>query len=389
MNIVDLFIALIVIFALIRGTRLGLFYVFFSISATLIGLLIGIWLGQIVAQFAYTELSRTLIIVGFAAASAVSLSEAGVRIAKHLTQKSAELKLDLANSTGGAILETIFLLIILWLASPALVNIQSAQLGRQVRESTFVGMLHSELGQPPDIFAQISNSITPNGFPSVFALDEPALQAPAAPIALDPEVIERAHRSVVKVEGLGCGGVVNGSGWVAANGLVITNAHVVSGITSPTIVDAGRTYRATTVLFDPNLDIAALSIPDLKLPALPYHESLLADGSPGAILGFPGGGREVASPSVIIDNVIATGRNIYNLGTVQRQIYEITADVQQGDSGGPLIDKDGSVAGIVFAKAVSQANVGYAITMPQALPSIRSADANRTPVSTGRCNSEQ
>ena len=85
---------------------------------------------------------------------------------------------------------------------------------------------------------------------------------------------------------------------------------------------------------------------------------------------------------------MAVGRNIYNRGRIQRQIYEIAADVQQGDSGGPLIDENGAVAGIIFAKSVSQANIGYAITMPQALPSIRDAENNRTAVSTGRCSTE-
>ena len=388
MNFVDLFIIAVLLFSLVRGSQLGLLYVFFSIGATLLGLLIGSTVGQFVAHYATTELSRMLIIIGFAAAGGIILSEIGVRIARALTEKSADLKLDTANSIGGAILETVFILIVFWLVSPAVINIQSAGLGREVRESSIIGRLQSGLGQPPDIFSQIASTISPNGFPNVFALEEPVLKSPNAPTSLDPAVVEKARKSVVKIEGRGCGGIVDGSGWVVSGDLVVTNAHVISGIASPTIVEAGRTYAATPIYFNPDLDIAVLNAKGLNLPALPLHEPLLKDGSSGAIIGFPGGGKEIASASVVIDHVVAVGRNIYNRGRIQRQIYEIAADVQQGDSGGPLIDENGAVAGIIFAKSVSQANIGYAITMPQALPSIRAAESSRTAVSTGRCSAE-
>ena len=115
MNFVDLFIIAVILFSLVRGSQLGLLYVFFSIGATLLGLLIGSSVGQFVAHYATTELSRMLIIIGFAAAGSIILSEIGVRIARALTEKSADLKLDTANSIGGAILETVFILIVFWL----------------------------------------------------------------------------------------------------------------------------------------------------------------------------------------------------------------------------------------------------------------------------------
>lgn len=388
MNFVDLFIIAVILFSIMRGAQLGLLYVFFSIGATLLGLLLGSSIGQFVAHYASTELSRMLIIIGFAAGGGIIVSEIGIRIARALTEKSVDLKLDKVNSIGGAALETIFILITFWLVSPAVINIQSAGLGGEVRGSAIIGRLQSGLGQPPDIFSQIASTISPNGFPNVFALEEPVLKAPNAATKLDPAVVEKARKSVVKIEGRGCGGIVDGSGWVVSGNLVVTNAHVVSGISSPTVIEAGRTYSASPVYFNPDLDIAVLDVKGLNLPALPLHESLLKDGSSGAIIGFPGGGQETVSPSVVIDHVVAVGRNIYNRGRIQRQIYELAADVQSGDSGGPLIDETGAAAGIVFAKSVSQVNIGYAITMPQALPSIRAAESSRATVSTGRCSVE-
>lgn len=388
MNSIDALIFVATIFAMVRGARLGLLYVFFSITGTLLGLLAGSWLGQIVAQYSYTELSRMLIIIGFSAGGAITVSEIGIRIAKQLTQKSADLSLDKINAVGGAILEFIFILITFWIATPALTNIQSANVGKQVRESRFLALIDMRLGAPPDVFAQIGTTISPNGFPNVFAFNEPALTTPTTPKDIDPLVIQKASLSVLKVEGRGCGGIVDGTGWVAGDGVVVTNAHVVSGISSPTVIYEGRAKTATPVLFDPNLDLAILRVPGLSLPALPLHESLLPNNANGAIIGFPGGGNKTANASVVIDHVIAAGRNIYNRGRVERQIYEIAADVQQGDSGGPLIDEQGAVAGIVFAKSISQEGIGYAITMPQALSSIRDGQNRTATVSTGRCSSE-
>ena len=70
------------------------------------------------------------------------------------------------------------------------------------------------------------------------------VRAPEPAIAHDPEV-QRAGDSVVKVLGTACGLGVEGSGWVAGPGLVVTNAHVVAGEDDTTVTlrsgdDAGR-----------------------------------------------------------------------------------------------------------------------------------------------------
>ena len=78
----------------------------------------------------------------------------------------------------------------------------------------------------------------------------------------DPDVIA-AEASVVKVRGTnGCGGGVEGTGFFYAPGRLMTNAHVVAGVTRPEVEVGGTSVTASVVLYDPALDIAVLSLPD-------------------------------------------------------------------------------------------------------------------------------
>src|SRR5918994_1720763 len=86
-----------------------------------------------------------------------------------------------------------------------------------------------------------------------------ALQTPGA---RDPQVTAAA-RSVVRVLGTACGLGVQGSGWVAGEGLVVTNAHVVAGQEDTTVQlgGEGANVDAEAVWFDPANDLAILRAP--------------------------------------------------------------------------------------------------------------------------------
>ena len=73
----------------------------------------------------------------------------------------------------------------------------------------------------------------------------------------------RRARSVVKVLGTACGLGVEGSGWVAGDGIVVTNAHVVAGQNDTRVLLRGRAspgIDAEAVAFDPRNDIAVLRV---------------------------------------------------------------------------------------------------------------------------------
>jgi S1-C subfamily serine protease len=384
-NWVDLIIILFLLFAVARGVKAGWLRLFLSSLGFIAGLLAGSWIARALAGQFDSPLAKLSIILFIELGLAILLFSLGELAAHHLKPHAVRLRLGKLNEIGGGLFEVVLSLVIVWLAASALANVRSNNIGKSVRESYIVRQLDSTLPRPPDIFAQLEKIISPNGFPNVFLGLEPQHTTVSPKNSVDNQAVVADENSVVKVQGAGCGGLVFGSGFVVANNLIVTNAHVVAGISRPQVVDRFATYQAKTVWFDPNLDIAVLRVKSLPEIPLKLSGAILPDADAAAILGFPGGGPLVAENAAIIDHVRAVGRNIYNEGEVERDIYEVQASVEQGDSGGPLLAPDGTVAGVVFARSIIQDNVGYALLINQVQPIISQAQQRTTAVSTGSC----
>jgi S1-C subfamily serine protease len=146
----------------------------------------------------------------------------------------------------------------------------------------------------------------------------------------------------------------------------------------------GPALQSTVVYFDPTGDLAVLDVPGLNLRPLTLGPTVSA-GTDGASDGYPFGGPFV-SLQVGVDQVGTLNvENIYNTGTAPREIYSLAANVQEGDSGGPLLTTSGVVAGVIFAKGTTAADVGYAITMKSVAPVAENASNLSTGVSSGQC----
>lgn len=199
------------------------------------------------------------------------------------------------------------------------------------------------------------------------------------------DAVREVRPSIVKIEGEGCNKVVEGSGFVAGDGAVVTNAHVVAGVRHPFVLDQNGRHGAKVVLFDPDLDIAILRAENLAGQPLPLQTALAEDGTPSAVLGYPSGSGFTAGPGVILETLTAQGRNIYNQGSITREVYSIKTDISQGNSGGPIVNKEGEVMGVIFAKSVNYQDVGYALTMEQIAAQINNARGLTDRVDTKSC----
>jgi S1-C subfamily serine protease len=202
--------------------------------------------------------------------------------------------------------------------------------------------------------------------------------------------IQAASGSVVRVQGVApsCQRSIEGSGFVISPDHVLTNAHVVAGVTSRQTVttNAGQTLNASVVYYDPQVDVAILWVPELNLAPLQFAGSA-NPGDNAVVAGYP---LDAASlhlvPARIGGVQNAQGPNIYETSTVTRQIYEIRAVVKSGNSGGPLLSPGGTVDGVVFAAAVGVSDTGFALTAAE-VSGDASAGAHLTsPVSTGACD---
>ncbi|GAA2932638.1 hypothetical protein GCM10020221_30550 [Streptomyces thioluteus] len=224
-------------------------------------------------------------------------------------------------------------------------------------------------GEANTWFADFSTALAQNGFPQVFApfsAETITSVPPPDPELSGSAVAAEAQRSIVKVVGNapGCGKVLEGSGFVFAPHRVMTNAHVVGGVTEPTVQigGRGRLLDAKVVLYDWKRDIAVLSVPALDAPALRFAPVDAESGRSAIVAGFPENGAYDVRSARVRSRVDANGPDIYHRGYVRRDVYSLYATVRQGNSGGPLLTPDGRVYGVVFAKSLDDADTGYALT---------------------------
>jgi S1-C subfamily serine protease len=214
------------------------------------------------------------------------------------------------------------------------------------------------------------NELLPPSGPVLNALDRvdpaPSIVGPITPVAppdqgvvLDPD-IERASASVVRVVGTACGLGVEGSGWVAAPGMVVTNAHVVAGEDDTTVTTrSGASLDATPAYYDPENDLALLRV-DATLPAI----TLAADterGESGAVLGYPENGPYDVAPARFGETRDVVSEDSYGHGPIQRPISSLRGSIRSGNSGGPMVDTRGRVLGTVFATTTYGSPGGFAI----------------------------
>lgn len=203
---------------------------------------------------------------------------------------------------------------------------------------------------------------------------------PDAAIASDPDV-RRVSRSVVRVLGTACGLGVEGSGWVAAPGLVVTNAHVVAGEDDTTVATIdGASLDATPVRYEPADDIAVLRI-DAPIPALEIAPDP-QPGTSGAVLGYPGNGAYSAAAARLGETSAAISEDSYGRGPIDRSIAFLRGSVRSGNSGGPLVDSRGRVLATVFAATTTGPPGGFAVPNDVAQEALR---VSTGPVDTGPC----
>ncbi len=386
MNIIDVVIIVLALAALVRGARVGSVRQIFSTGGFLVGLFAGAWLEPHFTHFMHSQLSKSLLAIGLTLGLAIVLMAIAEYFGAQLKYSMQKHQINRIDSALGAVVGLATLLLSVWLAAALIVTLPVSGAQDNIRSSVIISKLTKTLPPAPHIIADLGRLINPNGFPQVFSGVEPTPMFAKLPstTSLLPAV-SHDELSVVKIEGNGCGGIIEGSGFVVAPGLVATNAHVVAGVARPHVLDQNGSHHAMAIWFEPNLDFAVLRVDNLSEPPLTLHTKIADRGTAASALGYPGGGDFSAQPAVILDDFTATGRNIYNQGAPDRDIYEVQSHIIPGNSGGPLIIGDGSVIGIVFAQSTTYNNVGYAITLGKVSSEINQAEAQNTPVSTGTC----
>jgi S1-C subfamily serine protease len=290
-------------------------------------------------------------------------------------------RLGVLDGIGGALLLACVALGVAWIAGAVALHTPGArEFRRDVQESEILQRLNAAL--PPS--GPILNALA--RFDPLPEISGPApnVGPPDSKIARDPQV-QAAAESVVRVLGTACGLGVQGSGWVAGDGVIVTNAHVVAGQDDTTVQleGEGTPYDADVVGFDVENDIAVLRSSGIEgARALQMNEAAHS-GTSAAILGFPENGSYDVQPGRLGATVMATTQDAYGRGPVRRRITTLRGLVRHGNSGGPMVDGRGRVVTTIFASAqAGSAKEGFGV--PDSLIGSALGKA-QGPVDTGPC----
>jgi uncharacterized membrane protein required for colicin V production len=350
-NLVDVIIVVFAVGLAGIGYERGLIASALPLAGFVAGALIGGRLGPALleggGESAYAPLITVLagLLLGVTIAVVMEGIAAALRV-RLLRRGTVLVQLD---GAGGAMLLAGLALVLAWAFGAATLSTSSTG-APEVRDAL----------QRSQILAALNNVMPPSG-PLLNLLrhvdpvgpvigPQANVRPPRTAIANDPDV-QRAGESVVKVLGTACGLGLEGSGWVAGPGLVVTNAHVVAGEDDTTVTSlSGTSYDAAPVHYDPGNDLAILRAPGLAAPRLPIAPRVV-EGDPGAILGYPENGPFAISPARMGHSGGAVTQDSYGRGPIERTMTPFRGQVRSGNSGGPVVDEAGRVLATVFAAA--------------------------------------
>lgn len=381
-------VVLVVVYAL-SGYWQGFVTGAFATAGLLLGGLFGVWLApQALGDAApslWVSLGALFIVIVSASIGQALLQLLGARIRAWITWQPIRA----VDAVGGAALSAVAVLLVAWTLGVAVSGSRIGSITPLVRESTVLAKVDRLLPPRADNLLQAFNNVVGTTFfpryLEPFAQERIVSVAPGDPQLLrDPDVMA-AQASVVKVRGANrCGSGIEGTGFFFSPGRLMTNAHVVAGVTRPEVEINGSVVVATVVLYDPALDIAVLAVADEGSPHLTFDKGA-GPTDDVAVLGYPEDGPYVAVPGRIRSEQRLRSPDIYGEGAVIREVFSLRSSIRPGNSGGPILTAKGKVAGLVFAASVSDRETGYALTASQVAESAAKGLTSGAPVDTGSC----
>jgi Trypsin-like peptidase domain/Colicin V production protein len=374
--IIVAFTALMAFWGYARGLIVGAL----SLAGFAGGALLGSRLGPLLlaegSSSPYAPLAALIGALAFGAVLAAGLELLGFRLSHRLGSR-----LGVLDGVGGAALVGCLGLGLVWIGGAVALHTPGASdLREPIQRSAILQELNERLPPSGPILQALARF---DPFPQIEG-PAPDVAPPTAAIARDPDV-ERAGGSVVKVLGTACGLGVQGSGWFAADGVVVTNAHVVAGQDDTTVQVRGEgpSLDAQAIWFDSRNDLAILRVPGVSGVAALRLDVGAEEGASAAILGFPENGPYDVEAGRLGQTSTVVSQDAYGRGPVRRTITALRGLVRSGNSGGPMVDAAGRVVTTIFAASVSDGGrSGFGV--PDSI--VREALGRASgPVNTGPC----
>ncbi|UOE42502.1 MarP family serine protease [Agromyces larvae] len=385
--IVDALLVVLLVSAVVNGFRAGLL----RTAGGLVGLLAGgiaAWflmplvVGWVPVPDLRVAAALTVGLLALAAGTAI-----GAVIGRALRRGARAVKLGWFDRILGAIAGLLVAALAATIVGTGVARMGVPVLSPALSSSFVLRGIDSLTPEPVDRFvAEVRTATLDGAVPWITEVLGGPTTSPAIPdVAVDGAAIAEASESVVRITGPAyrCGRDLVGSGFAVSPDHVVTNAHVVAGVTEPIVEAPGRLPVAGRVVaFDAANDLAVVYAPDLDATPLELAATP-ATGADAIVAGHPFGGPLTLEPA----RVLAAGPLTVEVDGVSstRDVVTLAARVEHGNSGGPVLDLDGRVAGVVFAKSEQVANVGYAISPATLAPLAAEASTLTEAVSSGEC----
>ncbi len=394
-HVLDLILLLLLALFAVSGYRQGFLVGLLSfvgfVGGGFIGMLIAPPLAQAVVD-GPAQQALLAIVVAFLTATLGQLvaSSLGAVLRNRVTGNNART----ADAAGGAVVSSLSLLIIAWFVATEVAGSQFPVVRTQVANSEVLKAVNGVMPSAAQSwFNSFQRFVSDNKWPQVFGGlgGDPIVDVPPPDDSLlTTAALKKSEDSIVKITGTApsCQKRIEGTGFVFAPGRVMTNAHVVAGVRGASTVqrvNGGRLLNGRVVLYDPERDIAVLSVPALQGPILNFDKTARS-GDPAIVAGFPKDHGFTPRAARIRARQKATGPDIYHSATVHREIYSIRGLVEPGNSGGPLLSSQGTVYGVIFAAALDDSDTGYALTAAEVAPDATAGVTAGKTVSTQSCS---
>lgn len=388
MLLVDVVLVILLVFAVIVGVQRGLLASLGLFAGLAVGAVAAYWVMPLVGLWVPSAAWRTpavaasgviLVLVGAALGSAVG---------RTLRRGADRIRLRVPERLLGGVVSLVAAVLAVSFVGGALISTGTPVVSSALASSTVLRAIDN--ATPAGLrsaMAELRGTVLGEGLPTLGRLLEPSVTPSTPQISLDDPALTRAAQSVAKISGVAyaCGITATGSGFAVTPDLVVTNAHVVAGVTEPVVELPGRPARdGRVVYFDPTDDIAVVAADGLDAEPLLVAPTLPV-GAAAVVQGYPHGGPFTSGAAQVLSVGTVGVPDIYDDATAPREIYALAATVQPGNSGGPLLTPDGQVAGIVFARADDGDAVGYAMTPAELQPVLDQTGALGPAVSSGDC----
>ena len=384
---------LIIVAVLIAYAVSGYFQGFVVNLVATAGLLAGGLLALAVVPKLLTRdlptLSSSLLALGLVVGAGAVGQAVGTLVGSSLRRRLTWQPLRSLDAVGGSLLSIVAVLCAAWALGYSVSGTTIPYLSTASRDSTILEKVDGVMpARATSVLRSFNEVLDSNLFPRYIdpfeSEDITQVQAPDE-ATLRSAGVRSARSSVVKILGQAkCNRGIEGSGFAYADGRVMTNAHVVAGVRTPSIVIGDRQVPTRVVLFDKELDIAVLAVDGVDLEPLDFDGSGEA-GQAAAVLGYPENGPFDARAARIRSQMRLRSPDIHDRGQVVRQTFSVRGLVRSGNSGGPLVSEKGDVLGVIFAASVSDKSTGYALTADQVAADARKGAAASAAVSTGEC----